>query len=161
MKTVYSSIKIRHSFQTKEKKPIIVKMNQVYNFLLKLWNKIPTNLVEKTKNVLAVFGLVSIFYFIFFFAVEKPNLIEDSEEKVEVLEDEIKDNHKEIKVLEKENIKIEKEIKNPKLLEERWEQELIVENLLAKNNMFLQINKVYRLSNEAMFNVKKRLLCSV
>ena len=71
-------------------------MNQVYNFLLKLWNKIPTNLVEKTKNVLAVFGLVSIFYFIFFFAVEKPNLIEDSEEKVEVLE--------------KENIKIEKEI---------------------------------------------------
>jgi hypothetical protein len=58
-----------------------VKMNQVYNFLLKLWNKIPTNLVEKTKNVLA-----------------------------EVLEDEIKDNHKEIKVLEKENIKIEKEI---------------------------------------------------
>ncbi len=56
-------------------------MNQVYNFLLKLWNKIPTNLVEKTKNVLA-----------------------------EVLEDEIKDNHKEIKVLEKENIKIEKEI---------------------------------------------------
>ena len=57
--------------------------------------------------------------------------------------------------------RIEKEIKNPKLLEERWEQELIVENLLAKNNMFLQINKVYRLSNEAMFNVKKRLLCAV
>ena len=85
-------------------------MNQVYNFLLKLWNKIPTNLVEKTKNVLAVFGLVSIFYFIFFFAVEKPNFIEDSEEKVEVLEDENKDNHKEIKVLKKENIKIEKEI---------------------------------------------------
>lgn len=85
-------------------------MNQVYNFLMKLWNKIPTNLVEKTKNVLAVFGLVSIFYFIFFFAVEKPNFIEESEEKVEVLEDEIKENHKEIKVLEKENVKIEKEI---------------------------------------------------
>lgn len=85
-------------------------MNQVYNFLLKLWNQIPKNLVEKTKNILAVFGLVSIFYFIFFFAVEKPKLIDDSEEKVEVLQDKIKDNNKEIIVLEKENTKIEKEI---------------------------------------------------
>jgi septal ring factor EnvC (AmiA/AmiB activator) len=85
-------------------------MNQVYNLLLKIWNKIPTNLVEKTKNILAIFGIVSIFYFIFFFSIEKPKLIEESEEKVEVLENEIEKNQKEIKVLEKENIKIEKEI---------------------------------------------------
>lgn len=85
-------------------------MNQVYNFLLKLWNQIPKNLVEKTKNILAVFGLVSIFYFIFFFAIEKPKLIDDSEEKVEVLQDKIKNSTKEIIVLGKENTKIEKEI---------------------------------------------------
>jgi hypothetical protein len=56
--------------------------------------------------------------------------------------------------------RMEKEIKNPKLLELRWKQELIVENLLARNNMFVQINKVYRLSNEAIFVMKKRLLFS-
>lgn len=85
-------------------------MNQVYNFFVKLWNKIPKNLIEKAKNILAIFGLVSLLYFIFFFSIEKPKLIEESEQKVEILEEEIEQNHKEIKILEKENTKIEKEI---------------------------------------------------
>lgn len=57
--------------------------------------------------------------------------------------------------------RMEHEIKNPKLLDARWQQELIVENLLARNKMFPQINKVYRLSNEAIFVLKKRLLFSI
>jgi cell division protein FtsB len=88
-------------------------MNLVYklkDLFLSLWSKIPSNLIEKVKNVLAIIGIVSIFYFILFFGIEKPKLIEESEQKVEVLEDEIENNHKEIKILEKENIKIEKEI---------------------------------------------------
>ena len=85
-------------------------VNKVKEILMGLWNKIPKDLLEKIKNVLAIIGIVSIFYFILFFGIEKPKLIEESEEKVEVLEDEIKENHKEIKILEKENIKIEKEI---------------------------------------------------
>lgn len=85
-------------------------VNKIKEILTGLWNKIPKDLLEKIKNVLAIIGIVSIFYFILFFGIEKPKLIEESEEKVEVLEDEIKENHKEIKLLEKENIKIEKEI---------------------------------------------------
>ena len=78
-------------------------VNKVKEIMMGLWNRIPINLLEKIKNVLAIIGIVSIFYFIFFFGIEKPKLIEESEEKVEILEDEIK-------ILEKENIKIEKEI---------------------------------------------------
>jgi hypothetical protein len=85
-------------------------VNKVKEIMMGLWNRIPSNLLEKIKNVLAIIGIVSIFYFIFFFGIEKPKLIEESEEKVEILEDEIEENHKEIKILEKENIKIEKEI---------------------------------------------------
>lgn len=85
-------------------------VNKVKEIMMGLWNRIPINLLEKIKNVLAIIGIVSIFYFIFFFGIEKPKLIEESEEKVEILEDEIEENHKEIKILEKENIKIEKEI---------------------------------------------------
>jgi septal ring factor EnvC (AmiA/AmiB activator) len=85
-------------------------MNQVYNIFLKLWNKVPNDLILKVKNVLAVFGLLSLLYFIFFFSIEKPKLIEESEQKVETLKEEITQNHKEIKILEKQNTKIEKEI---------------------------------------------------
>lgn len=85
-------------------------VNKIKDLINGLWNKIPKELLEKIKNVLAIIGIVSIFYFIFFFGIEKPKLIEESEEKVETLEDEIEENHKEIKILEKENIKIEKEI---------------------------------------------------
>jgi len=56
---------------------------------------------------------------------------------------------------------MEHEIKNPKLLDERWRQELIVENLLERNKMFPQINKVYRLSDEAIFVLKKSNLFSI
>ena len=55
--------------------------------------------------------------------------------------------------------RMEKEINNPKLLEVRIQEELVVENLLAKTNLFVQINKIYRLSDEAIFYLKKRLLC--
>lgn len=57
--------------------------------------------------------------------------------------------------------RMEKEINNPNLLELRSQQELIVEKLLARNKMFVQINKVYRLSNEAIFVLKKRLLFTI
>ena len=57
--------------------------------------------------------------------------------------------------------RMEKEIKNPKLLDIRLQQESIVENLLEKTNMFVQINKVYRLSDEAIFALKKILLFSI
>jgi len=57
--------------------------------------------------------------------------------------------------------RMEKEIQNPNMLELRSRQELIVENLLARNKMFVHINKVYRLSNEAIYVLKKRLLFTI
>jgi len=53
--------------------------------------------------------------------------------------------------------RIETEINNPKLFELRQREEVIVENLLARYRFYTKINKVYRLSNNALIVLKKRL----
>jgi len=54
--------------------------------------------------------------------------------------------------------RIETEVKNPHTLNSRQLEETTIENLLAKHRFYSQINKVYRLSNDALIVLKKRLL---
>jgi hypothetical protein len=54
--------------------------------------------------------------------------------------------------------RMEIELKNPKLLVFRQQEELIVENLLAHHNFYTKINRVYRLSNNALIVLKKKLI---
>ena len=95
------------------------------NKIFEIWNKItevllipiqkvyyliPDTYREKMKNLFAVFGLFSSIYFILFFSISKPKMVQESEKKVEVLKTVIKENNKEIKLLHKENEKIENEV---------------------------------------------------
>jgi hypothetical protein len=54
--------------------------------------------------------------------------------------------------------RIEQEVKNRKLLRIRNKQELIVENLLTRYKLYNTINKVYRLSNNALIALKNKLI---
>lgn len=89
------------------------------NSLIELVKILFSNVVSKgksitfvdIKNVLSWIGLASIIYFIFFFAIQKPQIIKDSEDQVNVLNTEIVENNKELSKLEKENKEIKKEIK--------------------------------------------------
>lgn len=85
----------------------------------KVYSWIPPQYLEPVKNVLAIIGLISVFYFLIFFSISKPEMIKKSEEKVEKLEGVIKENNKEIKVLQKENKRIENEVE---VLEENLEE---------------------------------------
>ena len=54
--------------------------------------------------------------------------------------------------------RIELELNNDSIFEKRLKEELIVENLLCRYQFYTQINKVYRLSNDALHGLKKRLI---
>lgn len=62
------------------------------------------------RNLFAVLGVFTTVYILFFFLVQKPKMIAESEAKVKSLEKEIKNGEKVISKLEKENKKIYGEI---------------------------------------------------
>jgi len=118
-------------------------MNQVYKILVNLMGKVPTNLVDNIKNILSIIGLVSIFYMVFFFSIEKPSIIKDSEVKVKNLETQITNNNTEIKDLEKENKKILNDI-------EKLEKELVAmenETNKYKKQYEKEVNRIRNASN--------------
>lgn len=96
------------------------KISEIWNKLLsffspifsKIYSLIPEKYREILKDFFAVVGIISSFYFIIFFSISKPKMIEESEKKVEVLENVIKVNNKEIKHLHKENDRIEDEVED-------------------------------------------------
>lgn len=98
------------------RKKIFEIWNKITEVLLipiqKVYHLIPVNYREKMKNIFAGFGLFSFLYFILFFSISKPKMIQESEKKVEVLQTVIKENNKEIKLLHKENKKIENEVED-------------------------------------------------
>ena len=53
--------------------------------------------------------------------------------------------------------RIEEELKNPNMLQNRVRNELIVEQLLNKHRFYSKINKVYRLSDDTLIVLRKRL----
>ena len=56
--------------------------------------------------------------------------------------------------------RIEKEVSDFNKLDKRLQQECVVENLLVKNRCFGPVNKIYRLSDDALVLMTKRLLVS-
>ena len=62
------------------------------------------------RNLFAVLGVFTTAYLIFFLTVTKPGMIQESEEKIETLNKEIKENNKQITKLEKENKKISNQV---------------------------------------------------
>jgi len=54
--------------------------------------------------------------------------------------------------------RIENELKHPILLENRVRNERIIEHLLIYHKIYSKINKVYRLSNNTLIILRKRLV---
>lgn len=98
-------------------------MIKIYNVWIKivsvlspLFNKVYSNVPDRylisIKNIFALIGLFSVFYFVIFFSISRPKQIEESEKKINVFKNVIKDNNKEIKQLQNENDKIESYVVN-------------------------------------------------
>ena len=96
----------------------MMKINEVWFKLVSFFSPIfkgaysviPEKYRGVLKDIFAVVGIISTIYFVIFFSISKPKMIEESEKKVEVLESVIKVNNKEIKKLHKENDRIEDEV---------------------------------------------------
>lgn len=89
---------------------------KIVSFLSPLFNKVyssvPDRYLSSIKNIFALIGLFSVFYFVIFFSISRPKHIEESENKINVFKNVIKDNNKEIKQLQNENDKIENYVVN-------------------------------------------------
>jgi peptidoglycan hydrolase CwlO-like protein len=112
----------------------------------KTYDLIPENYRNMLKDIFAVVGVISSFYFILFFSISKPKMIEESEKKVEVLKTVIKENNKEIKLLHKENEKIEDEVedleKNLSDLQDKSDK--------YKKQYEKQVNTIFKLNNNEL-----------
>lgn len=64
------------------------------------------NTFNFVRNLFAFLGLFTTLYLIFLLAILKPKMIQESENKIQLLNQEIKENDKQISKLEKENKKI-------------------------------------------------------
>ena len=62
------------------------------------------------RNLFAILGLFTTLYLIFLLAILKPKMIQESENKIQLLNQEIKENDKQISKLEKENKKISNQV---------------------------------------------------
>jgi len=83
------------------------------NILKHIKNFLMVNVVTKypnkfnfVRNLFAFLGLFTTLYLIFLLAILKPKMIQESENKIQLLNQEIKENDKQISKLEKENKKI-------------------------------------------------------
>lgn len=87
-----------------------MKMNNILSvsknfFLEKVVNRYPKTF-SFVRNLFAVLGVFTSLYLIFFLSFQRPQMIQESENKIKMLNKEIKENNKEISRLEKENKKI-------------------------------------------------------
>ena len=64
------------------------------------------NTFSFVRNLFAFLGLFTTLYLIFLLSILKPKMIQESENKIQSLNQEIKENDKQISKLEKENKKI-------------------------------------------------------
>lgn len=91
----------------------------INNLILNINKFIKTYLSDKfpetfstLKNLFAIIGVFASIYLLFFLGVTKPNMIKESEVKIEVLTQVIETNNKEISKLERENKKIVSNLKD-------------------------------------------------
>ena len=97
----------------------MMKINEIWfkivSFFSPIFSKVYSFIPEKYrgvfKDIFAVIGIISTIYFIIFFSISKPKMVEKSEKKVEVLENVIKVNNKEIKQLHKEKKEVNIQIR--------------------------------------------------
>lgn len=68
------------------------------------------NTFNFVRNLFAFLGLFTTLYLIFLLAILKPKMIQESENKIQLLNQEIKENDKQISKLEKENKKISSQV---------------------------------------------------
>lgn len=81
-------------------------LKHIKNFLMvNVVTKYP-NTFNFVRNLFAFLGLFTTLYLIFLLAILKPKMIQESENKIQLLTQEIKENDKQISKLEKENKKI-------------------------------------------------------
>jgi septal ring factor EnvC (AmiA/AmiB activator) len=81
-------------------------LKHIKNFLMvNVVTKYP-NTFNFVRNLFAFLGLFTTLYLIFLLAILKPKMIQESENKIQLLNQEIKENDKQISKLEKENKKI-------------------------------------------------------
>ena len=87
------------------------------NILKHMKNFLMVNVVTKypntfsfVRNLFAFLGLFTTLYLIFLLAILKPKMIQESENKIQLLTQEIKENDKQISKLEKENKKISNQV---------------------------------------------------
>jgi cell division protein FtsB len=85
-------------------------LGYIKNFLMvNVITKYP-NTFSFVRNLFAVLGLFTTLYLIFLLAILKPKMIQESENKIQLLNQEIKENNKQISKLEKENKKISNQV---------------------------------------------------
>ena len=85
-------------------------LKHIKNFLMvNVVTKYP-NTFNFVRNLFAFLGLFTTLYLIFLLAILKPKMIQESENKIQLLTQEIKENDKQISKLEKENKKISNQV---------------------------------------------------
>lgn len=85
-------------------------LKHIKNFLMvNVVTKYP-NTFNFVRNLFAFLGLFTTLYLIFLLAILKPKMIQESENKIQLLTQEIKENDKQISKLEKENKKISSQV---------------------------------------------------
>ena len=85
-------------------------LKHIKNFLMvNVVTKYP-NTFNFVRNLFAFLGLFTTLYLIFLLAILKPKMIQESENKIQLLNQEIKENDKQISKLEKENKKISNQV---------------------------------------------------
>jgi cell division protein FtsB len=85
-------------------------LRHIKNFLMvNIVTKYP-NTFSFVRNLFAFLGLFTTLYLIFLLAILKPKMIQESENKIQLLNQEIKENDKQISKLEKENKKISNQV---------------------------------------------------
>ena len=85
-------------------------IKHIKNFLMvNVVTKYP-NTFNFVRNLFAFLGLFTTLYLIFLLAILKPKMIQESENKIQLLTQEIKENDKQISKLEKENKKISNQV---------------------------------------------------
>lgn len=116
-------------------------------------NFFTTHVIEKypktfsfIRNLFAVLGVFTSLYLVFFLTVTKPQMIQESEDRIKLLNQEIKDNNKEISKLEKENKKIVNEI--GKLNEELFNLQTL--NKKYKKDYEKNIGRISTMSNNQL-----------
>ena len=85
-------------------------LKHIKNFLMvNVVTKYP-NTFNFVRNLFAFLGLFTTLYLIFLLTILKPKMIQESENKIQLLNQEIKENDKQISKLEKENKKISNQV---------------------------------------------------